>query len=168
MWIEEHDIYLISEETLKEKNLISKNVDSSYIIPAIKTAQDIRLTQLIGHRLVEKLCLLVFNYQTYGDDIPDVYRILLNQYIHDYLMYQVRAEIEIPLWGKAKNEGVINAQGTEFQQISRNDVNYIVENWRNQANALSEPIVRYLDEHRSSIPEWQPCKANKYTSHLCL
>ena len=47
-------IFLISEQTLKNETILNDNIGSEYIAPAIETAQDIYLQQLIGTELLDK------------------------------------------------------------------------------------------------------------------
>ena len=52
-------IFLITPKQCKTNNILSKNVDDTYITAAIETAQDIYLTSIIGTALYEKICEMV-------------------------------------------------------------------------------------------------------------
>ena len=88
-----HNIFLISEKTLKQRSLITDPTLSYVIKPAIECAQKIGLREIIGECLIEKLQLLV---STKTEDqthllinMPEYvhYKELLNNYITDYVVY---------------------------------------------------------------------------------
>lgn len=141
MYINGKDIYLISVETLKQKSLINKNVDDSIILPAIKTAEDIYLIEVLGEDLVKKLCEGVSAGNISGD-----YKTLLDEFVQDYLLFKVLSEIQIPLWAKTRNEGIINVSGTEFAQVSRNDCTYTKEYYDNLALGLVPRMLKFARE----------------------
>lgn len=163
MNVGDSDVFLISTNTLKTKGLINRNVDDCYIQNAIKAAEDIYLVEILGYDLVYKLCSLVKENST----IPTEYDILLKTYIQDYLLFKVMAEIQIPLWGKARNEGIVNSTGTEFQPASRNDCTYTKEYYDNLALGLVPRMEKYLEG--CNIPEWKKkCKISSFTTHIVL
>ena len=98
-----HNIFLISEKTLKQRSLITDPTLSYVIKPAIECAQKIGLREIIGECLIEKLQLLV---STKTEDqthflinMPEYvhYKELLNNYITDYLVYKTMAEAVISI-----------------------------------------------------------------------
>lgn len=163
MWINGKDIYLISPSKLKERKSVDNNVDDAYVIRALKSAQDVELIGAIGRELVTKLCQLVES----GQPIPEKYAVLINQYVMDYLGFMVASELTVMLWGKSKNEGVVNTNGTEFNNVAIADCNYVKEYWRNKAVAMIEPMKQYLCN--ADIPEWRVCAIREqYQTHIVL
>lgn len=158
------EIYLISANTLRDKSLINKNVEDCYILTAIKAAQDIHLVEILGLPLVKKLCTLVETGNVSGE-----YKTLLDFYVSDYLTFKVMSEIQIPLWSKMRQEGIVNATGTEYQNVTKNECTYTKEYYDDIANGLSIRMISFLDS--SSIKEWKDrcsCRKTSYTTHICL
>lgn len=95
-------IYLISEKQLRAESLINDNVDGVYINAAILSAQNIDLQEVVGTGLYNDICTKVVN-----KTITDEWEILLEQYIHPYLINRVMANIAIPLQFKFRNAGIV-------------------------------------------------------------
>ena len=68
-------VFLIGEQSLKDFN-INDNLDANYLNPAIHTAQEIYLQQIIGTKLLEKIKDMIAN-----NSLTDDYKLLLDDYI---------------------------------------------------------------------------------------
>lgn len=164
MLINNKEILLIGVPFLKETTYINKNILDKTIIGAIKTAQDIKLKEVIGEKLLKSLCQMV-----YDEDLKGDYKIFVEQYVRNYLQYETMSELQIPIFAKLRTEGVITTQGTEYQQLSRNDIDYTRKYYDNLGDQVAIEMVKWLDEKK--FPEWTTtaCKdANKFTTNICL
>lgn len=165
MYINNEDIYLISTNTMRKKSTLNSNVEDRFILAAVKTAQDVHLVNLLGETLVTSLCTKVSN-----NTLSGVYLTLVNHYITDYLIYMAMAEIQVPLWSKIRQEGVVQQNGTEQSPISKNDLAYMQEHYTSLANGLIKSMVDFLDEHIYEIPEWAVNRYRDipYQTHIVL
>lgn len=165
MYINNKDILLLSANTMKNKSTLNRNVEDNFIISAVKTAQDVHLVNLIGRELVHTLCEKVSTNTLTGD-----YLTLVNEYLTDYLINVAMSVIQVPLWSKIRQEGVVQQNGTEQTTISKNELAYTQEHYMSLANGLISGITTFLDAHKDTIPEWKDkCSKNiSYQTHIVL
>lgn len=166
MLIGNKEILLIGVPFLKDTTYINKNVEDKTIQGAIKTAQDVWLREVIGEELLTKLCQLVADNAMTG-----IYKQFVELHVRNFLQYRTMAELQIPITNKLREQGVINTQGTEYQPITKNEIDYNRQYYINLAGQVQLNMVKWLDENIKSIPEWKnaACRdVNKYTCNICL
>ena len=146
-----NEILLISEKTLKANGVINNNVDSMYIFPAIRYAQDAGLQPIIGTKLYNKLMDLVEDGSITG---ATDYKLLLDEYVTPYLINKVTADIQIPLSFKLRNQGVVQQTGTNTYVPSMKDIQYVIQNYENKANFYSNRLSDFLKANRKKYPEY--------------
>ena len=146
-------IQLISETTLKAFTLINDNVDAAFIAPAIQKAQDMGLQPLIGSNLLDKICTLVAD-DSISNEENAAYKRLLDDYIIPYLCWRVMADIQIPLFAKIRNAGIVQSQDQQTQQLSHSDVEYIKKDYEYNADFYGKRITDFLCANSTTYPEW--------------
>lgn len=147
--------YLISEKTLKE-TVLNDNIDSSYIEPAIELAQ-VSLEQVIGTDLMNKLMTLV-NEHSMNEPENKNYKILLNDYITDYLKWQVLSEITLLIAYKNRNAGVVQTNNEHQSNTQMGDAQFMKDYYENKANFYAIKTTNYLKSNNSMYPEYKSCK----------
>ena len=146
-------VQLISENTLKKYTLINDNVDACYIAPAIQMAQDMGLQPLIGTVLLDKLCQLV-STDKINEKANANYKILLDEYITPYLCHKVMVDIQVPLFAKIRNAGIVQSQDTQTQQLTKSDVDYIRQHYDYISTFYGNRMTDYLRANSTKYPEW--------------
>lgn len=149
------NVFLIDESTLKNDTPLGDNVASENIRPAIETAQDIYLQQLIGSELLDKLYGDIAN-----DKLEGHYKELLDDHITNYLKYKVLSEITIPLAYKYRNAGVVQANGEHYQQTTLRDAQLIANHYDLRANFYAERMSKYLCTNSDKFPEYKSTRDN--------
>lgn len=170
-----NNVQLISEATLKAYTLINDNVDACYIAPAVQKAQDMGLQPLIGSNLYDKICSLVAD-NTIGDEENANYKTLLDVYITPYLCQKVMAEIQIPLFAKIRNSGILNSTDQQTQNLTMQEVEYIKRNFENDATFYGARMTDYLCTNSTLYPEYRttrtsadiPSDKNAFNTHIVL
>lgn len=152
-------VYLISEQTLKNETILNDNVGSEYIAPAIETAQDIYLQQLIGTALLEKLYNLI-NTNTINNDANSHYKTLIDEYITNYLKYKVLAEITIPLAYKYRSVGVVQSNGENYSNSQMKDATLVQNHYELRATFYAERLSKYLNTNSNLYPEYMSTRDN--------
>ena len=147
-------IHLISEITLKKYSLISDNVDSTYIAPAVVKAQDMGLQPLIGTNLLVKIYNLV-DTEAITMQTNAWYKTLLDDYIAPYLCQKVMADIQIPLFAKIRNAGITQSQDQQTTQLSIQEVEYIKNKYENDATFYANRMTDYLKANSIHYPEYR-------------
>lgn len=143
-------VYLISEQTLKSETILNDNVGGEYIAPSIETSQDIYLQQLIGTALLDKIYELVKNGSISGD-----YKILLDDYITNYLKYKVLAEITIPLAYKYRNSGLVQTTNDNVASTTMRDAALVQNHYEMRATFYAERMTKYLNANSDKFPEYR-------------
>lgn len=149
-----YNVQLISEATLKKYSLINDNVDACYIAPAIQKAQDMGLQPLIGTYLYDKICTLVAE-ETISSTDNAAYKTLLDVYITPYLCQKVMSEIQIPLFAKIRNSGILNSTDQQTNNLTMQEVEWMKRNFDNDAAFYGQRMVEYLCTNSTSYPEYR-------------
>ena len=168
-------VFLISIETLKKNSIVNNNVDDMYVLPAIEYSQDCGLQSLIGSKLYNKLMDLVAD-GSISADVNSDYKFLLDEYITNYLINKVTANIQIPLAFKLRNQGVVQQTGDNTYVPSLRDTEYVVQHYENQANFYGNRMSAYLIANRCKYPEYcsidscadMPSDRNAYNTGIYL
>lgn len=150
---------LISTATLKSNSLINDNVDGVYILPAITLAQDVGLQSLIGTKLYRKLQALVATAEITLEPNAQ-YKLLLDDYIANYLTWQTVAEIQVPLNFKNVNKGIVTTPDEKVYPTSLRDLNYLVDHYKNKAAFFASLLTNYLVAHSKHYPEYSFCSSD--------
>ena len=82
-----NDILLTSEAYIRSQTPLDDNITGKLLLPAIKLAQDIELTEALGEKLVDSIKVKV-DEDTIGDTANTLYSVLLEDYIQPFLCYQ--------------------------------------------------------------------------------
>lgn len=144
-------VFLVSEATVKKNSVVNNNVDTLYLLPAIEYAQDNGLQSLIGTKLYNKLMDLVEDGSISG---ATDYKYLLDEYVTQYLVNKVTADIQIPLSFKVRNQGVVQQTGEGTYVPSMKDIQYVIQHYQNQADFYGNRMSDYLRANRIKYPEY--------------
>lgn len=159
-------VMLISPDDVKASGNINYNVDDEVIGSAIRTAQNIYLTDVIGNDLVEKLQLLVWNaIQGEEDNIESaenaVYKTLLNDYIKDAMNYKTTAEICVRIALKIRNMGVVQNADTNVNPVSLEDIKYLRDTYNGYWESSVNKMYTFLKKNRVIFSEFVGCGCDK-------
>ena len=152
-------VYLISDEILKSETIINDNTGSEYIRPAIETSQDIYLQQLIGTELLDRLYNDVEN-----NTLTEDYKILIDDYITNFLKYKVLSEIVIPLSYKYRNVGVVQTNGNNIASTTLRDAQLVQNHYEIRATFYANRMTAYLNANANKYPEY---KSTRDCSDMC-
>ena len=144
-------VFLISEATMKKNSVVNNNVDGMYLLPAIEYAQDAGLQPIIGTKLYDKLMDLVETGQITG---ATDYKYLLDEYVTQYLINKVTADIQIPLSYKMRNQGVVQQTADNTYVPNMKDLQYVIQHYQNQADFYGNRMSDYLRANRMKYPEY--------------
>ena len=152
-------IFLITENTLKNETILNDNVGSEFIRPAIEASQDIYLQQLIGTELLNKLYNLV-DTNTIIEDSNSHYKLLIDEYIQNYLKYKVLAEFTIPLAFKYRNSGIMQSNVEYASNTQMKDATLVQNHYELRASFYAERLSKYLNANSNSFPEYMSTRDN--------
>lgn len=142
--------YLISEGKLKAFTDINNALDTDLIKSAIREAQIIQITRLLGQKLYDKIVSDVAN-----DTITGVYKSLLDDYIQDTLIYYSYYTALEYIYLRPRNNGLLQPQGgdnalaVDMQMYDKKRTSV-----QNKAEYFAERLVDYLCYNNNLFPEY--------------
>lgn len=173
------EILFTSEENVKGLTAISDNVESKYLVPAIREAQDIYLREIIGDRLMAKLAWCIennafrgaFSVADYNEDYETdeggnpQYRRLLGK-IQYYLAYKAVAELIPKVSYKVTNMGTVKTSDENVQNATYNEIVAQRDYYVSRADYYCLMLQNFLLQNKSDYPELTEAKANEIHATL--
>ena len=144
---------LLKENELTKKTLLGGNIDIDLYIPCIADAQRIRLEEILGETLYNKICLDFEN-----DDLTGEYLTLYEGYIVPFII--AAAAVEYLLIGayKVNNNGIFKAQPDNSVAVDKTEVDYLVNNMRLKSEMYQDRMLRWL--YKNNLPEYVSSSTN--------
>ena len=167
-----NNILLVGEDYIKSNTPISNNLDDKYLLPAIAHAQRSQLEETIGTQLLRKLQELV-GTSTIDDEENQHYKILLDDYVMDYLMYLAIADVTVSTSFKINNFGVNRTDDEKTFNASYGEVMQIKKYLLDKANYCRFRLQRFLIANYEQFRElwiWRSIadlRANLYSANGC-
>ena len=158
------EILLTSEEFIKALTPVSDNLQSKYLISAIREAQEEGLKFIIGCELLKKLKQLVGS-NTIHAAANAIYKECLDKAQY-YLAYQAVANCILKTAYKIGNIGVTRAVDENLQAVTFSELVALREDYQNRADAYTADLQRWLIANRASLPELTANHCNQIRAHL--
>lgn len=141
---------LISEAKLKAFTDINNALDTDLIKSAIREAQIIQMTRLLGQKLYDKIVDDVAN-----NTISGVYKDLLDDYIQDVLIYYSYYTALEYIYLRPRNNGLLQPQGGDNAlSVEMSIFDKKRTSVQNKAEYFAERLVSYLCHNNSLFPEY--------------
>lgn len=144
-------VYLISGDFIRANTNISDNIQDKFMKSAIRESQDCDLQQVLGTKLVSKLCDLVSNNDIMKEEFED-YRNLLNECQY-YLCYSVITKLCLIASVKIDNIGLNMTNDINANQIYLSEVFKLESHYKNKADFYKERLQDYLKFNYKKYPE---------------
>lgn len=167
-----NNVLLVGEDYVKSNTPISNNLDGKYLLPSIAYMQRSQLEETIGTQLLKKLQELV-GTSTIDDEGNEHYKVLLDDYVQDYLMYLALSDIVVSTSFKINNFGVNRAEDEKVYNASYSEVNQIKNYLLDKANYCRFRLQRFLIANYANFTElwsWKniaDLRANLYSANGC-
>lgn len=159
------NILLVSEDYIKENSNLNDNTWGKYLLPAIREAQELNLTEFIGEGLYNRIIDLVDT----GDIAMPVnvaYKALLDDYIRKYLMYQALANIVPYINVAMANIGTVIHNDEHVQILSAGNIELVQNDYQFKADAYCAKMQRHILDNIEAFPEVDNCACQKIKAHL--
>jgi hypothetical protein len=144
------NILFISEQKLKDSSFLSDNIDPKQLLPTVKAVQDRFILPLLGTGLYNRLQVFV----AAGTVPVGPYKLLLDEYLTDVLVWYTLGEMPMPLYYKLLNKGVVNRTGEAIQTTSFQDVQNMMNYCKDYAKFYAQRAIDYLCAHSAEYPEY--------------
>lgn len=155
------NVLLINENLIKSTSNIFENVAGTYLLPAIKIAQDLDLETIIGTNLLQEL-----QSQIYNNRFKEDYKTLLDTYIQPYLVYSSIIRL-IPIVSyKIGNVGVVTTSDEKMNPISSTSIDKVRVEYQAIADVYKGRLQKFLKANSSLFPELASCKYGEIKPNL--
>jgi predicted glycosyl hydrolase (DUF1957 family) len=145
-------VLFVNEDKLKSSTAINYNVDTAFLLPFLKIAQDKHLQIILGTKLYDKLQNDIAGVD--GATLTGVYKTLVDDYIQDAIIHYALVEALPFISFQIKNGSITQKNSENGTAATRQDVDYLVQKERDSAEFYGQRIVEYLCNDSSSFPEY--------------
>jgi len=141
--------YILSATDFKKLTPVHKNTDDQLIKQSIISCQDMFIQFITGSTLLDEI----------KDQLPSsltaLNQTLLEDYIHNAMLYWVMADILDPLTFRATNIGVQVKDSERSQSAELEELRRLEGNYRSKAMFYADRTIKYLRENKSSYPLYE-------------
>lgn len=166
------DVLLTSTDYIKTYSNISDNIDDSYMLPALLVAQRQYLEECLGTALVRKMQELVDSELIEIEDNAK-YKILLEDYVQEFLVFQSLVELAKIISFKFNNFGISRTDDEKMYNVSFDEVFRLADHYQKKADYFMYRMQRFLIANYSDYPELLTYKSiedlqqNLYSAASC-
>lgn len=140
--------YFITENYLKTNTPITKNVDSTDIVPYIKPASDMRVQSILGSYFYEYL-LTEYNAQNLSNDEET-----LVEKIQPVVAWRAAEQAAFGLSYQLKNKGIQVQFGDYSTNVSQSEIAFIMDHYGQMAAFYEKRLINYLLEYKDLYPNF--------------
>jgi len=141
---------LIGRADIVKFTAMNGNVDTDSFIQWIKTAQDIHIQNYLGTDLFEKIQADIIAGTLTGD-----YLNLVNVHIKPMLIHWAMVEYLPFAAYTIANKGVFKHSSENAENVSKDEVDYLVEKERDLAQYYTERFISYMSFNNTLFPEYR-------------
>lgn len=149
-------VLLISEKYIKENSNINDNVFGSWLLPSIREAQEMYLEPVLGNCLYNKILYLVSENLINEPENYD-YKVLLDDFIQPFLLYQVLCNIIPILNVKLANLGSVTTNDEHTTNLTQGESDLIKNYYQERSDFYIGKMQKYLKDNLSLYPEIEEC-----------
>jgi len=142
-------VLFCNEDKLKSSTALNYNVDTAFLLPHIKVAQDKHIQAIVGSNLYEKL-----EAEIKAGTLTGNYKILVDDFLQDSIIHYALAEALPFISFKIANGTVTQKNSENGTAASRSDVDYLVQKERDTAEFYGQRAIDYIINNTGLFPEY--------------
>lgn len=154
------EVLFISENYLRTNFQISENLQSQFILPAIRNAQYIKYQAIVGECLYKRLVDDIIN-----KSLTDDYKELL-EHSKLFIAYSAMVELCVISNIKINNIGLNITSDDRVQTLQVTDMFRIKDYLQHQADFYCKDLQNYLLNNKNKFAELGCCQCNKIYKNL--
>lgn len=143
----------VTIQDIKQKSIISGNVDPDKIIQFVEVAQDTHIQNYLGGKLYDKLQDLVVN-NTLSDVSNADYKTLIDEYVKPMLIWFTQATYMPFAAYQINNGGVYKHTSENSVSIEQEELNALTRRAHETAEFYTRRFMDYMDFNSSKYPEY--------------
>ena len=138
---------LIDMDYIKSNSILDENVDERLMVDALWTAQREYIKPILGTDLYDDIIAKAAAGSLASTDLT-----LVNEYIAPCLLKYLVFEMTPILAYKYRNKGVVQQTSENSQATSFEDLNHLLNRWKDKAEMFANDVVAYLKANVASFP----------------
>jgi len=139
----------ITLKELKRKSIIDGNLDQDKLIQFVEVAQDTYIQTQLGTKLYDQL-----QYEVINSSVTTVNQTLIDTYIKPMLIWYSQVAIIPFIAYQIRQGGIFKHTSESAETVSRNEVDFLVEKARTNAEWYKRRFQSYMDFNQSNFPEF--------------
>ena len=158
------NVLLTSAVFVRTQTAISDNLSDKMLLAAIREAQDIDFREIVGTKMLEKLCALVESGEI-ELQVNSKYREILNKAQY-YLAYVTASYLGVSTTYKSNNLGLHTNTDEYTQTPYFSEVMKLKDWWKARADHYCLLLQQYCVEHVGEFPEFDELDGARIREHL--
>lgn len=146
-----NEVFLVSENYVRNLTNIDNNLQSKFLLSAIREAQEVHYQQVIGTKLLRKLKSLVDN-DTINDNENVAYKDLIDN-SQLFLAYQAVVELCLISSVKLSNGGLQQNSDENLSPLNVDETLKVKDLYQKKADFFRKRLMGYIIDHRTELPE---------------
>lgn len=138
---------MMGETYLKQMTIINDNVDMKIITPTIEDVQRLYIEDVLGTQLFNQILS-----QIGSNTVSSANQTLLDDYILPFMKYYVLMEVSPVFKLRYMNKGLMVKSSDNSQPASQEEMLYIMDRWRDNAQKLANKCTDYLRDNTTTYP----------------
>lgn len=156
------EILLSSEKMVKSITSVSNNLSGKYILPALREVQEIRLRNILGSCLLDKL-----KADIAAGTLADQYKELVDLPAMQYFLANATiAEVALRPSYKVGNFGVTKTQDENMQVATWEEIAKVQYYYQGKADSYCLQLQQYLLNNCAAFPELDSCACERIHANL--
>ena len=143
----------ITTEDIKRYSVLSGNVDPDKFIYMVEISQDTEVQNYLGTQLLEKLQDLILA-GTIGLPANAAYKTLLETYVKPMTIYWALVCYMPFAAYTVANGGVYKHTSESSETVSKDEVDYLVEKYRDIAQFYTNNFISYMVYNQTTYPAY--------------
>lgn len=148
-------VILLLNSDLPKLTAIGGNVDPDRYWHCVRDAQKTEVRDFLGKELYQKMQdLFVSTEGTFSGTSNAIYQQLYQDYLKDYIVHTA-AEYYYAIGAyQISDAGIVKTSTENTETVTKEEVDYLVYHQRNMADKYRRQMVEFLEDNKSSIPEF--------------
>jgi hypothetical protein len=143
------DVFIISEENLRQFTDINNNVDSELLKNAVRESQDIEIQRILGTKLYEAILDKIKT-----NTLTGVYEVLVLKWVQNALLYAAYYYALEDIYLRPRNNGLLIPTGGENSEKADGTwYNRKRQSVQNKKQFYEERLTNYLIQKQGLYPE---------------
>ena len=144
-------VLFINRTDLVRNSILDGNVDSDKYLPFLKLAQEIHIQNYLGTKMYNALTLAMPNIDQPANAR---WKLLLDDYVVPMLIWFAQVDY-IPFASyRIRNGGMFKHRSENADTVSKDEVDYLVEKARTNAEWYSRRFIDYMAFNQSLFPKY--------------